>query len=135
MFLIETITGDENSPNERSKMNDYRDSVRTTTREASWTFWRILPLLVTIIVVLSAVGFGIRSCLLVGDTVVERKVFENSYQRQEAVKSEIAINEAVLIEIKMKLSNPKLDVDTRFNLEAQASAIRVRISAANRRLK
>ena len=38
------------------------------------------------------------------------------------------MNEATLAEIRMKLSNPNLDSDTRFNLEAQASAARLRIA-------
>ena len=88
-----------------------------------------------LILILSAVSFGIGSLFIVGDTVVERKVFENSYQRQESLKTEIAINEATLTEINMKLSNPNLDANTRFNLKAQASAIRIRITTATRRLK
>ena len=80
-------------------------------------------------------GFVLRSAGLFGDTIVERKVFEQSYQRQESIKSELAINEATLIEIEIKLQNPNLDTNTKFNLEAQKSAIRIRIEAALRRIK
>jgi len=66
-------------------------------------------------------------------TVVERKVFENSYQRSEALKSQIATDEAVIAEIEQKLRNPNLDENTRFNLKAQASAARLRISTARRK--
>jgi len=104
-------------------------------KEAKRIFWKIFMMIVVAVVVLSVLSFAIKSLFFVGETVVERKVFENSYQRQESLKSEIAINEAALIEINGKLSNPNLDADTRFNLEAQASAARVRIATAQRKLK
>ena len=80
-------------------------------------------------------GFVLRSAGLFGDTVVERKIFEQSYQRQESIKSELAINEATLAEIEIKLQNSNLDTNTRINLEAQKSAIRIRIEAVLRRIK
>lgn len=114
-------------------MNEYRDEVRQIRREAGWTFRQFLPLFVGVVVVLGLVGFGMNSLGLFGRTVVERKVFENSYQRSEALKSQIATDEATLVEIERKLSNPELDANTRTNLEAQASAARIRIDAAKRK--
>lgn len=115
--------------------NQYREDVRKVSKEAHWTFWRMLPVFVVIVLVLSIFFFALHSLGIIGETVIERKVFENSYQRQESLKSEIAINEETLIEIEGKLSNPNLDPDTRYNLEAQASAIRLRINTAKRSLK
>jgi hypothetical protein len=66
---------------------------------------------------------------------VERKVFENSYQRTESIKASITTDEAALAEIQMNLQNANLDADTRTNLEAQASAIRIRLNAAKERMK
>lgn len=63
-------------------------------------------------------------------TVVERKVFENSYQYSESRKSENAIYRAQLAEIERKLMSSTLDESTRTNFEAQASAIRIRLAAA-----
>ncbi len=114
-------------------MNEYRDDAREFHKEARWTFWKFLPLVILVMVVLAVIGFGLRSAGLIGTTVVERKVFEESYQRSEAIKAQIATDEAVLVEIEGKLNNPGLDEDTRFNLEAQASAARVRIATAKRR--
>lgn len=111
-------------------MNDYRNEVGKLAQESRWTFFRFLPLFVGAVVVLFALGFGLRSLGLIGETVVERKVFEQSYQRSEALKSRIAIDKATLAEIAGKLSNPNLDKNTRFNLQAQASAARIRISTA-----
>lgn len=113
-------------------MSSYRDEAKQVAKETSWTFWRFLPIFLVFIVVLCAIGFGLHSMGLFGTTVVERKVFEQSYQRSEAIKSQIATDEAVLTEIERKLSNPNLDENTRHNLEAQASAARVRIETARR---
>jgi hypothetical protein len=111
--------------------NDYREDMKVVR----WTFWRVLGLVVVAVVVLSAVGFALHSFGVFGQTIVERKVFENSYQRTEALRSQIATDEAVLAEIEEKLRNPKLDEETRRNLEAQAAAARIRIRTAKRRLE
>lgn len=112
-------------------MSDYRSDMKMVR----WTFWRILGLVVAAVVVLSIVGFGLNSLGVLGGTAVERKVFENSYQRTEALKSQIANDKAVLAEIESKLTNPKLDEDTRYNLEAQATAARIRIRTTERKLQ
>lgn len=93
-----------------------------------WFMWGIV-----LLVVLAVVGWGLSAIGLFGSTVVERKVFENSIQYSEARKSEIATFEAQLAEIDRKLSNPEINPDTRHNLEAQASAIRIQLDAAKRR--
>ena len=111
-------------------MNEYRNEARQVAKESAWTFWRFLPLFLVVVAILSAVGFGTRSLGLWGGTIVERRVFEESYQRSEALKSQIATDEAVITEITGKLQNPNLDENTRFNLNAQASAARIRISTA-----
>jgi hypothetical protein len=111
-------------------MSDYRDEMK----EVRWTFWRILALVLIAVAVIGATGFIMDSCGLFGRTIVERQVFEHSYQRTEGLKAEIANDEAALVEINARLQNPNLDQDTRHNLEAQATAARIRIVAAKRRL-
>ncbi len=111
-------------------MDEYRKEARHVARDARWTFWRFLPLFLTIVVVLTALGFGLNSLGVFGRTVVERKVFEQSYQRSEALKARIVTDEVVIAEIKRKLINPELDKNTRHNLEAQVSAARIRINTA-----
>lgn len=113
-------------------MSGYRDEVRHIVRHGHWTLWKTLPLIVVGLVVLSGLGFGLHSLGLFGTTVVERKVFEQSYQKQAAMKSQIATDEAVLAEIERKLLNPNLDASTRHNLEAQASACRIRIATVRK---
>ena len=87
---------------------------------------------VVTVIAFMLVGFGTRYVGLWGDTVIERKVFEESYQRSESLKARIASDEAVLEEIEAQLTNLKLDNSTRTNLEAQARAARVRISTAKK---
>jgi hypothetical protein len=114
-------------------MSEYRKEVNQVAKDSSWTFWRFLPLFLIVIVFISVLGFGLRSAGLFGKTVVERKVFENSYQRSEAIKSQIALDESVISEIRQKLSNPNLDANTRYNLEAHLSATKIRIETARRK--
>ena len=111
-------------------MSQYREEAREVAKEARWTFFRFLPLFVGVVVILFVLFFALRGAGLIGGTAVERVVFENSYQRSEALKSQIATDEAVIMEIERKLLNPNLDGDTRFNLEAQLSAARIRIATA-----
>lgn len=112
------------------KKNEYREDASYVATEAGWTVRRFLPLFLGVVALLFVVGFGLNSLGLFGRTVVERKVFEQSFQRSEALKSAIALDEATLAEIERKLRNPNLDPDTRANLEAQASAARIRINTA-----
>lgn len=109
-------------------MSTYRDEMREIAKESRWTFFRFLPLFIGAVVILFLLGFGLKSAGIIGKTVVEREVFEQSYQRSEGLKAQLANDEAVLAEIQRKLSNPNLDESTRYNLEAQASAARVRIA-------
>ena len=111
-------------------MSSYRDQASEVHREARWTFWRFLPMFIVGVVLLFGLFFGLRALGVIGGTVVERKAFEQSYQRSEAIKAQIAHEEAVIVEIERKLANPNLDADTRANLEAQASAARIRLQTA-----
>lgn len=113
----------------------YRDEVREFTKEGRWTFFKVLPLSLLIIITLGGIGFGLKSVGLIGSTIVEREVFENSYQRSEALKSQMALDQAVLTEIERKLMNPNLDENTRYNLEAQASATRIRIQTTRSKMQ
>jgi hypothetical protein len=114
-------------------MDKYRENVTRGVKEARWTTFKVFPVMLLIVILLVITGFTLNSLGLIGRTAVEREVFEQSYQRSAALASEIAMNEAQLVEIQAQLSKTTLDPDTRANLEAQASAIRVRISTAQRK--
>jgi hypothetical protein len=102
-------------------------------KEATRLFWRWFWVALVAITILSVLGFVTHSAGLFGRTVVERKVFENSYQRSESIKAQIAMDEATLVEIQAQLRNPDLTTTVRSNLEAQASATRMRLAAAKGR--
>ena len=84
------------------------------------------------IAVIAVALTGLKYGCMTADTIIERKVYEESYQRSESLKARIAADEAVLAEIEVQLSNLELDSETRINLEAQARAARVRIATANK---
>lgn len=91
---------------------------------AGWWLWVIL-----LIAIASVIFTGLNYVGIIGRTAVEREVFEQSYQRSESLMSEIATYEAQLSEINRKLSGD-IDANTRLNLEAQASSIRVLLTTA-----
>lgn len=95
---------------------------------AGW-FWWVAMMMILLSIILAGLGY----LGMFGKTVVERKVFENSFQYSEARKSEIATFEVQLAEIKGKLSNQQLSQSTRTNLEAQASALRIQLNIARRK--
>lgn len=111
-------------------MSEYRDEARKVERESRWTALRFAGLFVLIVAIVGGVGFGAKSLGLIGGTIVERKAFEHSYQRSEAMKARIATDKAALAEIEYRLSRDGLDDATRTNLEAQARAMRIRINTA-----
>lgn len=85
----------------------YRDEVRHLNTEARWTFWRVFPTILIVLVILGGTGFVLNSMGLIGTTVVERVVFENSFQYKTGMAQRGAILEANIIEIDMLLqSNP-----------------------------
>lgn len=90
-----------------------------------WWMWILMLTVVSIIVFTGLSYFGI-----IGKTIVERKVFENSYQYTAGQRQMIATYEAQLAELNTKLANPELDATTRSNMEGQVSAIRIQLAAA-----
>lgn len=95
-----------------------------------WWMW-----VLGLIVVSALVFGGLRYAGVWTDTVVEREVYEQSYQRQEAVKSQIATFEAQKVELEGRLLNPNLDEGTRANIQAQISSINVQLRAAKEKLR
>lgn len=109
-------------------MSDYRKEVNYIRKEARWTLWKVFPLFLTVILTIGLIGLFVKYLTKVGDTAVERVVFENSYQRSASLSSQLATYEATKAEIEHKLLNQNLDMNTRDALEAQLSALRIRIA-------
>lgn len=93
----------------------------------AWWMW-ILFLVVLSVPVL----FALNAMGLVGRTVVEREVFTRSYQREAGDTLKAKTFRAQLTEIERRLANPALSEYERSNLEAQAAAIRINISATGK---
>ncbi len=91
----------------------------------SWWVW------VMVLLIGSGIIFtGLSYMGMIGHTIVERKVFENSFQYSEATKAQVATFEAQLVEIQHKLSSSTITPSTRTNLEAQRSALNIQLSVA-----
>ena len=91
------------------------------TEFAGWWMWVLL------LVVISAPVLGILNYAgMIGRTVVEREVFERSYQYTAAVAAQIALYEAQLAELAAMPETP--------GLRAQKAGIRIRLNTARRRI-
>jgi len=104
----------------------YREDARKVRKETSWTFWSFLPIFFTVIVILSILAFALNSAGMFGRTVVERVIFENSFQYKQGMAQRGAILEANIAEIDMLLnSNP----ENRQDLINQKSVLRSQLRA------
>ena len=89
-----------------------------------WWVW-VVVLLAGTVVVFS----GLRYVGLVGQTVVERKVFEQSYQKKSADQDAISTYQAQIAVLQGKLNNPDIDAGTKAEIRAQIDAIRILMSS------
>lgn len=80
---------------------------------------------IILFLVFSAISFGVNSCHKVANTAVERKVFENSYQKSEADKDAHSTYAAELRMLRNRLNNPNLDESSRVEIQAQIDSITV----------
>ncbi len=85
-----------------------------------WWVWVVFLLIVT-----GIIGTGLKYAGIIGTTVVERVVFENSYQKSEADKTARTVYSAQLAQLRGKLNNPNLDSGTRAEIQAQIDSINI----------
>ena len=85
-----------------------------------WWMWILFLVGITMIVLSVGRYLGIW-----GTTVVERKVFEESYQKQSADEDALATFSAEVSILQAKLNNPDLTVADRAEIQAQIDAIRI----------
>ena len=93
----------------------------------AWWIWILFLVFVSIPVL-----FGLNAAGIIGRTVIEREVFSRSYQREAGDTLKAKTFRAQLTEIERRLANPGLSEYERSNLEAQAAAIRINISATGK---
>lgn len=92
---------------------------------AKWWLW-VLFLIVIAGIVLGTTGQIGR----IVDVLIQRQIFEKSFQYDQARKDEVATYKAQIAELEGKLSNPDLSEGTRAEINAQLSAIRIQLNAA-----
>jgi len=93
--------------------------------------WYMLFLLIAVI--FTIVFTGLNYAGVFGKTVVERKVFENSYQRSAGLKQQIATYEAQIAEIEVQLADPTRDEESKKAINAQLASLRIQLKAARSR--
>ncbi len=89
-----------------------------------WTFF--LVLLVVSMAVLGATGALGR----IVNVVVEREVFERSFQYQESKSEQIATYQAQMAELESKLADSNLSDSAKSDIRAQLAAIRIQLNSA-----
>ncbi len=68
---------------------------------------------------------GLRSVGMIGQTVVERKIFENSYQKSEADKMARVTYDSQLAILRARLGNHELYNGARIEIQAQIDSINI----------
>lgn len=99
------------------------------TEFGGWWLWVTLLSAISIVVL-----FGLNAAGLFGRTILERKIFEQSYQRQTGQAERLATFQAQLSEINARLAG-QLPAQTRADLEAQKSAINIQIQTVRRTMQ
>ena len=85
-----------------------------------WWLWIFLLITIAIIILGTLNYIG-----LVGKTFIERKVFEQSYQKQEADKTAITTYRAQLAILRARLNNITLDENAKAEIRAQIDALTI----------
>lgn len=93
------------------------------TQFAGWWLWVLLLLAISAIAFTGLSYFGV-----VGRTIIEREVFEQSYQRQAGDAAKLATFRAQAASIRTQLNRSDLSASQRADFEAQMSAINIQIS-------
>jgi len=85
-----------------------------------WWVW-IVTLLIGSMIVFTILNYA----GIFGKTVVERVVFENSYQKHEADRDAVTTYDAQISQLKGKLRNPDVSAGTKAEIKAQIDAINI----------
>lgn len=85
-----------------------------------WWFFILLLFIISSIILISLNYIGI-----FGRTVVERKIFEQSYQKKAADQDAKTTYAAELARLRSRLNNTNLDANTRAEIQAQIDAINI----------
>ena len=93
-----------------------------------WWMWLLFLLVIT-----GIVGAALNSAGIFTKTVVERKVFEQSFQRSEGLKQQISVYEADLAGLRARLNDTTLSPSVKAGMMAQKASIESQLRAARSR--
>lgn len=86
---------------------------------AGWLMWLLFLLIVT-----GVIFYSLNSLGLIGRTIIERKVFENSYQKKAADEDALSTYDAQLSILERRLRSSLTDSE-RAELQAQIDSINI----------
>ena len=87
---------------------------------AGWWFWVLLLIILTGIIL-----FGLNSVGLIGRTIVERKDFENSYQKKAADEDAISAYDAQISILERRLRSTDVSTSEKAEIQAQIDSINI----------
>jgi len=67
---------------------EYRNEASVVAKEATWTVWRFLPLFILVIIILTVIGWGLKSAGIIGMDI-EREVVQHSRQFVESKQAKL----------------------------------------------
>jgi len=86
----------------------------------SWWFWSLFLIIISSIIITGLSYLGI-----IGETIVERKVFENSYQKKASDEDALSTYDAQLSILQRRLRHQNLSENERIEIQAQIDAITI----------
>lgn len=68
--------------------SDYRNDAREVIKETNWTIWKIIPTLLLVAVVITVLGWGLKSVGIIGKDI-DREVVQHSRQYTESKQASL----------------------------------------------
>ena len=90
----------------------------------AWWIWILFLIVISIPVI-----WGLNAAGLIGHTIVERKVFEESYQKKAGDRARLNTYRASEAMLLRRLQDTTLTEGQRANLQSQLDAVRIRINS------
>ncbi len=72
----------------KEERNEYRDDMNRVAKDSAWTLWRFLPLGLLIVVLLTFLGWGLKSAGIIGKDI-DREVVQHSRQYTESKQAKL----------------------------------------------
>ena len=105
-------------------MSDYRVAARTVRREAWWTLWQFWTLLVVGILIVVAIGWGLKRAGIIGMNI-DREVVQQSQQYVESKQAKLQNTYSEYMDLETRRAEASLAgaTDVEAALKAQKGAL------------